>query len=368
MSDSSSLKMQNIFIRVDSGIETGIGHMMRCFALAEILKDMDFEVNFISKKLNGNICDFIIKNGYKVHSIPSNNQNEKTNKFSTNDIKKKIVENDALETMKIIIKNNDKSPWILVDHRDLDIQWETILRECVERIIVIDDLANKKHDCDLLIDQNLYEQMNKRYINLVSKNCKKLLGPKYALLRPEFYELRNNLIKNKNQLRNILISFGSSDPSNETCKVLEAIKILNIKNLKVDVVVSSINQHKEKIKDICSSIPNATFHCDVDKIGGLMYKADLAIGAGGSTTWERCCLGLPSIVSILSDDQQECTETMGEKGYIINLGWAKNLTAKDYVEKIKNINISKLQTISKLGLEIVDGKGCLRVANAIKLL
>ena len=65
------------------------------------------------------------------------------------------------------MKNNNKPSWVLVDHRDLDIRWETILRECVERIIVIDDLANKKHDCDLLIDQNLYEEMDKRYINLV---------------------------------------------------------------------------------------------------------------------------------------------------------------------------------------------------------
>ena len=362
------MRQKNLFIRADSGFEIGIGHIMRCFALAEILKDMDFDVNFISKKLNENIYNFIVKKGYKVHIIPDNNQNKKHNLFSTNITNKKIIKNDAIETTKIIIKNNDKPSWVLVDHRDLDIQWETILRECVERIIVIDDLANKKHDCDLLIDQNLYEEMDKRYINLVPKNCKKLLGPKYALLRSEFFELRKNLSRNIKQLRNILISFGGSDPSNETCKVLDAIKILNIKNIKVDVVVGSVNPYKEKIKQICSSIPNTTFYCDVDKIGALMTKADLAIGAGGITTWERCCLGLPSMVSIISEDQLECTETMGEKGYIINLGRAKNLTAKDYVEKIKNININKLQTISKLDLEIVDGKGCQRIASVIKLL
>ena len=224
------MKEKNFFIRVDSGTEIGIGHMMRCYALAEILKNMDFDIYFISRKLKGNICDFIIKKGFKVYYLTP----KKQNKFSK--YNNKNLTNDALETTKIIARCNDKPSWLLVDHHDLDIRWESTLRKFVNKIIVIDDLANRKHDCDLLLDQNLYEHMNKRYTGLVQKNCKKLLGPKYALLRSEFSKLRRTITKRK-KLQNVLVSFGGSDPRNETAKVLQALKILNRKNFTVDVVV-----------------------------------------------------------------------------------------------------------------------------------
>ena len=333
-----------------------MGHVMRCLSLAEILSKADFEIIFISKELDGKNYESIIEKGYKIHIIPENKQNVN------------ILQHDALETQKIIKTYEKTFSWILVDHRNIDIEWEKILRNHVQKIIVIDDLADKKHDCDVLVDQNLYEKMNKRYENLVPKNCIKLLGPKYALLRSEFFNLRQKSIKIRTELRNILISFGSTDPYNETHKVLEAIKILNLENIHVDVVTTSVNPFKDDIKKLCSSMVNTNFHCDVDAIGLLMSTSDLAIGAGGSTTWERCCLGLPSLVTIISEDQLEFTRVMDKEGYIINLGLAENLTVNDYIEKIKNINIKNLQKISKLNLGIVDGQGCQRVLEQMEIL
>jgi UDP-2,4-diacetamido-2,4,6-trideoxy-beta-L-altropyranose hydrolase len=359
-----SLNKKNLFIRVDSGIEIGIGHVMRCFALAEVIKDMDFQVRFISKELKGNICDFIVENGYAVYRIPDNDKNKKQNQFLKNNSEKNI-ENDAFQTMEIITKNNNKPAWLLVDHYDLDIHWESIIRKHVEKIIVVDDLANRKHDCDLLLDQNLYDQIDSRYTSLVPKNCKKLLGPKYALLRPEFYELRKTLIKPRKSLRNILISFGGSDPSNETTKALQAIKILNMKDLNVDVVIWNINPHKEKIKQICTTMPNTKFYSNVDNIGELMSKADLAIGAGGTTTWERCCLGLPSIVSTVSRNQNELTKTIAKKNCVVNLGNCEGLTPVDYSNAIKNMNDKIICNMSSDCMKIVDGNGCYRVAEII---
>ena len=350
------MKKQKIFIRVDSGIDIGIGHMMRCISLAETLSKTNFEIIFISKKLNNTIYDIISKKKYKICILPENNKNMN------------IMMHDAIETQKIITSFEDSTSWLLVDHRKLDIQWEKTLRKFVQKIIVIDDLANKKHDCDMLIDQNLYEKMDERYKKLVSKNCKKLLGPKYALLRSEFSDLRQKPIKNRIELQNILISFGGTDPSNETRKVLEALKILNLKNVQINVVTTSVNPFKDEIKQLCSSMTGVNFHCDVDKIGALMSTSDLAIGAGGSTTWERCCLGLPSLVSVISEDQLECTKIMDKEGCIIYLGLAENLTITDYVEKIKNINIKHLQKMSELNLKFVDGQGCKRITNEMKLL
>ena len=355
-----NMKRNKIFIRVDSGIEIGAGHAMRCLSLAQALKKMNFELCFISKKTGGNISKLFTDKGFRVYYIQDNNSKLK---------KREIVKNDATQTAKIIIKHQTKSSWILVDHYDLDFQWEKSLRKYVNKIIVIDDLA-RKHDSDLLLDQNYNENLKTRYNQLVPRKCVKLLGPKYALLRNEFSILRK-MVKPRKNFKSILISFGGSDPTNETGKVLSAIKILKTKKQflkEVNVVISGSDKNKDRIKQLCNSIPNAKFYQNVYKIGKLMCKADLAVGAGGSSTWERFCLGLPTIVSIVADHQQETTEALAKKECLINVGLAKNLSVKKYVEIFENLDIKKLRSISKNSLKVVDGNGSVRVAKKIRLL
>ena len=353
------MKRNKIFIRVDSGVEIGAGHAMRCLSLAQALKKMNFELCFISKKTGGNISKLFTDKGFRVYYIQDNNSKLK---------KREIVKNDATQTAKIIIKHQTKSSWILVDHYDLDFQWEKSLRKYVNKIIVIDDLA-RKHDSDLLLDQNYNENLKTRYNQLVPRKCVKLLGPKYALLRNEFSILRK-MVKPRKNFKNILISFGGSDPTNETGKVLSAIKILktNKQFLEVNVVISKSDKNKHKIKQLCNSLPNAKFYQNVYKIGKLMCKADLGVGAGGSTIWEQFCLGLSTIVSIVTKHQQETTEALAKNENLINSGMAKNLSIKKYVEIFENLDIKKLQKISKNSFKIVDGHGSIRVAKKIRLL
>ena len=221
---------------------------------------------------------------------------------------------------------------------------ELLANEYIDEIIVIDDLA-RKHDSDLLLDQNYNENLKTRYNKLVPRKCIKLLGPKYALLRNEFSNLRKNNVKPRKNFESVLISFGGSDPTNETEKVLSAIKILktNKQFLEVNAVIGKSDKNKHKIKQLCNSIPNAKFYQNVYKIGKLMYKSDLAIGAGGSSIWERFCLGLPTIVSIVAKHQQETTESLAKNECLINVGPAKNLSIKKYVEIFENLDIKKLQ-------------------------
>jgi UDP-2,4-diacetamido-2,4,6-trideoxy-beta-L-altropyranose hydrolase len=345
-----------IFVRVDSGYDIGFGHAMRCLSLAQTLKKMNFEICFISKKERGNISKLFEDKGFTVYYIQNNYSKSKKND---------IIKNDVNQTVKIIAKHKAKSSWMIVDHYDLDFKWEKRLRKFVDKIIVIDDLV-RKHDCDLLLDQNYNKNLKTRYDKLVPRKCIKLLGPKYALLRDEFPILRKNVKPRKN-FKRILISFGGSDPTNETGKVLSAIKILktNKQFLEVNVVIGKSDKNKHKIKQLCNSIPNAKLYESVYNIGKLMCKADLAVGAGGSSTLERLCLGLPSIVSIIATNQEESTMALGKKGYIINLGSAKNLTIKKYVEIFENLDIKKLQSISRNSLNVVDGKGGMRVAKTI---
>ena len=349
-----------IFVRVDSGYDIGFGHAIRCLSLAQTLKKMNFEICFISKKERGNISKLFEDKGFTVYYIQNNYSKSKKND---------IIKNDVNQTVKIITKHKAKSSWIIVDHYDLDFKWEKSLRKFVDKIIVIDDLV-RKHDCDLLLDQNYNKNLKTRYDKLVPRKCIKLLGPKYALLRGEFLILRKSVKPRKN-FKRILISFGGSDPTNETGKVLSAIKILKTKKQflkEIDVVISNSDKNKDKIEQLCNSIPNAKFYQNVYKIGRLMYKADLAVGAGGSSIWERFCLGLPTIVSIVANHQQETTKALAEKECLINVGLAKNLSVKKYVGIFENLDIKKLRSISKSSLKIVDGNGSFRVAKKIRLL
>lgn len=346
------MKSQNLAIRVDSSTKLGGGHLMRCFSIAENLKRKNIKVLFICRELPGNLCKFIESRGYKVSYLPNNS-------FS--------LKNDAKQTIKVINQCKETIHWLLVDSYYIDKKWESTLRSFVNNIIVIDDLANRQHDCDLLIDHNLYENMEKRYENLLVQNCKKLLGPRYALLRPEFKEVRKTAKKRDGSVQRILVSFGTSDPMNETAKVLKAINSLHL-SISVDVVVGLSNPNKKIIKKLCATSSNTLYHHQIDNIATLMNSADLSIGGGGSTTWERCCLGLPSLVSILSEDQLELTEVAAKNGYVINMGWANSLSTKNYINAIKNLDPKTLVIMSKKGMQLVDGNGTLRVANEICLI
>ena len=344
------MNKKKIFIRVDSGLEIGTGHMMRCLSLAKILTEYNFEVCFLSKKLEGNICDLIIKNEYKIEYLSN-----------TNNIESKY--NDVSDIIKILCKEKEK-PFIIVDHYDLDVEWEKQVQKYVEKLIVIDDLANRNHVCDLLLDQNLYENMDDRYVDLVSSNCEILVGPKYALLRKEFSEKRKKSIPRKN-FNKIMVSFGGSDPNNETIKVLNALKKIKMKNIKIDVIIRKTNPNLNKIKEICDSIENCFLFQDVENMEEFMIDSDLSIGAAGITTWERCCLGLPSIVTTIADNQIEVVKAITKKKCIIHLGNSKETNSKDYEKCIQEINGEILSDISLNCFKIVDGKGCIRVSEKI---
>jgi UDP-2,4-diacetamido-2,4,6-trideoxy-beta-L-altropyranose hydrolase len=242
--------------------------------------------------------------------------------------------------------------------------WETWLKLVVDKIIVIDDFLNRSHNCDLFIDQNLHTSKKER--NKI--NCKKLLGPKYALLRKEFVKSRKIVKERSGKINRILVSFGGSDEKNQTLKVLKAIKKLAEEKINVDVIVGEPNKNKTKIKRICAGMKNSTYYQQPKNMAKIMNKADLAIGAGGIITWERCCLGLPSVVSIVSKNQEDVINAISKKGCLINLGRAERLTSEDYLSAIRNLNPKKLIRMQKKCMGLVDGKGTKRVAKHISLI
>ncbi|WP_018931022.1 UDP-2,4-diacetamido-2,4,6-trideoxy-beta-L-altropyranose hydrolase [Gracilibacillus lacisalsi] len=328
----------NIVIRVDASDKIGTGHVIRCLTIAELLNDHNDNVYFICRKCKGDMITLIENKGYKVFQITAGSFKQT---------------NDAKETIHHIVNLQDTIDWVIVDHYKLDHIWEKCLKEKVNKIMVIDDLANRRHDCDLLLDQNFYINMNTRYIKLVPAHCKLLLGPKYLLLRKEFLRLKvkEKVIK-KDTSQRVLVFFGGSDPTNETEKFLETINQFKNEGLTFDVVVGSSNPNKKRIQRLAEKV-GASYHYQIDYLSYLMQEADFSFGAGGMTMWERCYLGLPTFVTVAADNQTTSTEDAHKVGVIYNLGWHEKVSNETYEDALRLAidNPKTLETISKICLK-----------------
>jgi UDP-2,4-diacetamido-2,4,6-trideoxy-beta-L-altropyranose hydrolase len=354
----------HLIIRADASVQIGTGHVMRCLTLADELRRRGAEAIFVCREFAGNLCDYIERKGYIVHCLPvQGGQNVETASKHAAWLGADW-QADAMQVEEIIKDHNTYPDWLVVDHYALDERWERYLRSYVKKIMVIDDLADRRHDCDLLLDQNFYENLESRYEDLVPSGCKKLLGPKYALLRPEFREARKNLRKRDGFVKRIMIFFGGSDQTNETTKALEAISMLNRPDIAVDVVVGSFNRHRKVIEQIASDLLDCTCHFKVEDMAALMAGADLAVGAGGTTVWERCVLGLPSLVTTVAENQGKTVSDMAESGYLLFLGRSESVSVDSLYRALEIVFQSPWLLISfaRKTQPLVDGKGAKRIA------
>ena len=317
----------NTFIRVDASIEIGTGHVIRCLTLAHRLKKEGKQVAFICRGAEGDCIELIEKQGFHVYKLKSILGSLWTYVAD-------YWERDVKETIDVLKQHEVEK--LIIDHYSIDIKWEQATRPFTKEIIIIDDLANRKHDCDTLLDQNFYLNMETRYKGLVSSTTNLLLGPTHALLREEFIEAKKNLKAFSGKLERLFIFFGGSDPTNETEKILYSIMPLIEKyNFEVDVVVGNSNQNKKRIKDISLTNKNINFYCQINNIAELMAKADIAIGAGGATTWERVFLGLPSIVIAVAMNQVEVAKAVANTGAIIYLGVSNEVNGNQVLENLE---------------------------------
>jgi UDP-2,4-diacetamido-2,4,6-trideoxy-beta-L-altropyranose hydrolase len=343
-----------IAIRADASVDIGTGHVMRCLALAEALHAQGAEIVFICREQEGDLCGLIASRDFEVLRLPRLPTGEALD-----------WQLDAQQTARALAEKWPRTDWLIVDHYRLDERWEQSVRPVAARIMAIDDLADRRHDCELLVDQNLSRDMDNRYTGLVPESARLLLGPKHALLRTEFIAARAAGKRRDGALHRILVFFGGSDADNETAKALEGLRLFCHPDIAVDVVVGATNPHCDQIARLCSTLPNARLHRQVNNMAELMGAADLALGAGGITTWERCCLGLPTLVTILADNQIELTHATADHGAIVNLGAAEHLEAADYQHALETLTASRLSRMAQLGAELVDGNGCGRVAQAM---
>ncbi len=320
-----------VVIRVDSSSQIGSGHLMRCLTLAGKLKKQGVEVAFICRDLEGNLTELVRKQGYELYLLPRAAKDDKLTGYAmwlTVSQKR-----DAEETIAIIQKFYVVNR-LVIDSYAIDETWEKLLRPYVQEIFVIDDLANRGHDCDILLDQNYYLDKEHRYDGLVPESCKLLLGPEHALLREEFYEAKKHLRKRDGSIHNILVFYGGSDLTDETTKAIHALIELNLPGVTADVIVGALNRKKDRIRELCSQHEFLHYHEQVSNMAEFMNNADLMLGAGGTTTWERYFLQLPAIVTAIAENQVKICKDCANVGMIYYLGKWHEVTVEDIIHAV----------------------------------
>lgn len=351
----------NVVFRVDASDQMGIGHLMRCLTLAEALRARGVQTHFICREHAGNLIAMLQQKAMPISVLPAPAAiNTAYNENYAAWLGVTQAE-DAGQTIKAL--NGEKPDWLVVDHYGLNIEWEKFLRPHIGRLLVIDDLSNRSHDCDVLLDQNYSVGGDKRYGSLISSQCKVLLGPRYALLNNEFRELREQLESRSHELKNILVFFTAGNDQGETLKALLGIELFG-KVEYVNVVVGRSNPGNSEIHQKCAE-HRWGYHCQVDYMPKLIAQADLVIGAGGSSNWERCALGVPALIAILAENQAPIAQALGQAGIIVNLGWGRDLQTQDYANALVAMTPQRLATMSARALALVDARGTERMADIL---
>jgi len=357
-----------VVFRADASIEIGTGHVMRCLTLADALRARGSTIVFVCRDLPGFPAQLVLDRGYELALLQAPDaENFVPAEFPRHASWLGVSwQQDAEETC-TLMRSLGAVDWLVVDHYALHCQWEQCIRAVTQKIMVIDDLADRRHDCDILLDQNFVPENQNRYKEITNNNCIRLVGPKFALLRNEFLEQRRNLRNRNGTVKKIFVFFGGADPTNEMMKAIEALQIMGDKNLKKIIVIGPNNPHRDRIKSNLKGFFDFSIFENVRCMGKLMAESDLSLGAVGTTTWERCCLGVPTIATSIALNQKNVAESLAKKGLHLYLGYCDAVTVHDYTYCLKTIvkNKTLLIKMENLSKKMVDGLGIERVLKEI---
>lgn len=344
---------------------------MRCRTLARELQRGGADVTFLCRRQPGDLIS-LLEQEFVVLSLNQQPLSE-CEGLEGRDLYAAWLgcsqEQDAAQCLEALAEADLKAPsWLVVDHYGLDANWEEQLLAGLARIssspklLVIDDLADRSHQADLLMDQNFCgEVTHQRYQDLVPPRCRKLLGPLYALLGPEYAQL-HPLLPPRNELRRVLVFFGGVDSDNLTGRAIEALMDEAFADLVVDVVLGAHSLHRQAVEELVARRPNTTLHGPLQSLAGLIARADLAIGACGATTWERSCLGLPSLVVAIAANQLPFAEALDKAGYLRLLGDAASVTSQQIRSAL--LDLIADPEVGNEALALSDGWGASRLAIA----
>ena len=360
-----------VAFRVDASTLIGSGHVMRCLTLADALAEAGNRCYFVMRQEPGNLEDAVRRRGHHVLMLSPAVSGESASSLESVPphaawlgVSWEADVSDALQALKGI-----ELDWLVVDHYALDYRWESKVFGYCRRLMAIDDLADRKHQCNLLLDQNLGRGPHD-YDGFVPGDTKKLIGSDYALLRPEFSRTRVMSLEARQTREpgSILVSMGGVDAANVTGDVLRVLDTIEVVSAyRVTVVLGAACPHIDEVIEKAESMRlDARVVVNANNMAELMSQADLAIGAAGGSAWERCCLGLPSLLVVMADNQRSGADALKRAGASLSLGWPDAIeeTLPRAIREV--VAPGRLLEMSQNAAAICDGFGVQRVADALR--
>lgn len=356
--------------RADASLEIGTGHVMRCLTLADELRHQGHQCCFICRDHEGHLGELIVRKGYELHLLSGSGlaQEPPTEAMDNPHAGWLGVSwhQDAEQTREVL--SAMEADWLVVDHYALDADWERCVAESVDRILVIDDLADRQHECSMLLDQNL-GRVASDYDQRVPTDCVRLIGPRYALLRPEFASLRErSLVRREHpEMKRILVSLGGVDRDNVTGRVLDALAdAARPRDTELDIIMGASAPYLAEVRAQAAEMPfSATVQVNVSDMAERMCLADVSIGAAGGTSWERCCLGLPAVLVVLADNQVSGAAALERAGAALVISEPEALKAELPSVLARMSDPATLQAMSHAAAEVTAGEGASMVADSM---
>jgi UDP-2,4-diacetamido-2,4,6-trideoxy-beta-L-altropyranose hydrolase len=337
------MKVPTAIFRVDASPSIGSGHVRRCLVLAEALAADGWSVAFACCAGTKEAVPPLARGGFACRVV--------------------LAEHNGSTPLHDAAA--DGCDLLVVDHYVLDARFEHACRSWVKTILVIDDLADRAHDCEILLDQTPGRQASD-YASLVPGHCTVLAGSRFALLDPRFRRARERLGAPSDEVRRLLVGFGGTDPAGATARVLEALVIAKL-GAAVDVILGTANDDIGRIEQLAAQLdPPAAVHVSVDDMAGMIARADMAIGAGGVSALERCCLGVPSITITIAENQHKLADELALSGAAENLGPVGELSTRDIADAVSRLasDSARRGKMRAAALTVTDGLGAARVRAA----
>lgn len=350
------------YFRVDASVHIGSGHVMRCLSLAEALKKQGNEVIFVMRPQPGDLCDFVQKRGFRVERLPQPIKWVVPNRTDDYQAWLQVPLFDDAEDFLSVASDADL---VVVDHYGITAQWEALIKARVScKLVVIDDLV-REHCCDLLIDQTVGRKASEYHIT--SPSAQVLAGAKYALLKEQFSKLHPFAVEKviDEQSHRLLLTMGGVDSPNATLQVLKALSNRTAP-IQTTVLLNEKAPHFESVSSFCTQHRDWIKHIPFcEEMAPLMLEHTIAIGAPGSTSWERACIGLPCIMIPLADNQMQICQNLVKEEAAMSL-------SLDEIPAQLNAKLDELlqnfESMRRNSLNLCDGKGCSRVFEQIRKL
>ena len=337
---------------------------MRCLTLALKLSNQGHSCEFVCRQFTGNDIQRITRAGFAVHLLnPVDESRLQTNDTSTWVGVSTI--DDLFETLAVV--DAQIYDWVILDHYGLDSVWQEGIKSVCKKLCIVDDLCNRNLECDLIINQNggIDSSM---YAGLKRAHTKLLIGPKYAMLRDEFAMWRPVSLSRRSlpEKRKILVSMGGLDVVNATSNVLMVLAAVSrTLEISVDVVLGVTAPNVSTVRTIMSNLSYESYLIlSPPDMAKVFTFADVAIGAGGSTCWERCCLGLPTFQVAVADNQQRVCSYLEQMNVARGFQSITDFEIR-FQTQFESTTVNDLSCMMVNSSNICDGLGCTRIVELL---